>query len=461
MSLNLGIDGLASGLQTTDLINQLMAVEAAPQTLLKSKQSTAQNLGTALQGINARLLSLAESAKSAATADKWNSYDATSSSSSVTATTSSASRAGSITFSVDAVATRQVSLSAAVVDGPALTATNPPTLTVKKADGTLVTFTAASNSLSDMADAINDSDAGISATAVRVTGGATPTYRLQFTAGSTGTDGAFEVYVGDQAAVNGATAPRLDTGVVTTATNSQLTLWKGTSYEQQFTQSSNTYTGLMTGVDVTVSKQTEPGESVTVAVAPSASKVNSLASGFVGALTTVLQDIDSRTATTIKVKSDGTTGVTGGILTGDGSISQLRNQLVEAATYPVNGISPSTVGIVIGKDGSVTFDAAKFATAVQEDPDGTAAFIQTLAQRVKDVADNASDPYDGTLTQRITSNAATVKDFTTQIENWDRRLEVRRSGLQAQYAALEVAMSNLNAQSSWLSSQLASLSSTS
>ena len=461
MSLNLGIDGLASGLQTTDLINQLMAVEAAPQTLLKSKQSTAQNVGTALQGINARLLSLAESAKSAAVADKWNTFDATSSASSVTATTSSASKAGSISFSVDAVASRQVSLTTAVADGSELTATNPPTLTVKKADGTLVTFTAASNSLSDMADAINGSDAGISATAVRVTGGATPTYRLQFTAGSTGTDGAFEVYVGDEAAVNAATAPRLDTGMVTTATNSQITLWKGTSYEQQFSQSSNTFTGLMTGVDVTVSKATDPGESVTVAVAPSATKVNALASGFIGSLTTVLQDIDSRTATTVKVKADGTTGVTGGILTGDGSISRLRNQLIEAASYPVNGISPSTVGVVLGKDGSVTFDAATFAKAVEDDPEGTAQFIQALAQRVQDVADNASDPYDGTLTQRIKSNESSVKDMATQIENWDRRLDVRRSGLQATYSALEVALSNLNSQSSWLSGQLASLPKTS
>lgn len=457
MSSALGIDGLVSGLNTTDLINQLMSVEAAPQTLLKRKQATAEDVGTALQGINARLLTLKTSAETAATASKWNTFQATSSASSVTATTTTAATAGSINFSVDAVANRQVSLTTAVANGSDLTATNPPTLTVKKADGTLVTFAAASNSLTDMAAAINDSGSGISATAVRVTGGASPTYRLQFTAGTTGTDGAFEVYVGDSAAVNASTAPRLDTAVATTATNAQITLWKDTPYEQSFTQSSNTFAGLMTGVDVTVSEPTAVGESVTVGVAASASKVSSLASGLVGALGLVLSDIDSRTATTVTTKSDGTTGVAGGILTGDGGVSQLRNQLIQAATYPVGGVSPSTVGIVIGKDGTVSFDAAKFAKAVEADPDGTAAFVQTLSQRVMDVADNASDPYDGSLSLRIKSNESTVKDFTKQIENWDLRLELRRTGLQATYSALEVTLSNLNSQSSWLSSQLASL----
>lgn len=36
-STSLAIDGLVSGLKTTDLINSLMSVEGVPQTLLKNK----------------------------------------------------------------------------------------------------------------------------------------------------------------------------------------------------------------------------------------------------------------------------------------------------------------------------------------------------------------------------------------------------------------------------------------
>lgn len=460
MSSGLSIDGLASGLDTTTLINNLMSIEAGPQNLLKTKQSTAQDISTALQGINTRLRSLSTAAEKAATTANWTSFAGTSSSSSVVATTTAAAKAGSITFAVDAVANRQVSLSTAVATGSELAAANPPTLTIKKADGSLVTVTAASNSLSDMASAINGSTGGVSATAVRVSGGPTPTYRLQFTAGTTGTDGAFEVYLGDGAAVTGMTATRLDTALATTATNAQITLWKGTGYEQSFTQSSNTFTGLMSGVDVTVSQPTGVGETVTVDVAPDASKVSNLAKNLVGTLQLVMADIDSRTATTIKTNADGTTSVKGGLLTGDTSTNTFRTQLMQAATYPVNGVSPSSVGIILAKDGTVSFDADKFAAALKKDPEGTAEFVQSLSARVQVAADAISDPLDGSLSTRIKSQDSLVKRYTTEIADWDTRLELRRSTLKATYSALEVTLSNMKAQSSWLSSQLASLSTT-
>jgi flagellar hook-associated protein 2 len=457
MSSTMGIDGLVSGLDTTTLINNLMKIEAGPQTLLKAKQSTAQDISTALQGINTRLRTVSAAAEKAATAANWTTFKATSSSSSVAATTTTSATGGSITFSVDAVANRQVSLTNAVTDGSQLTADNPPTLTIKKADGSLVTFTAASNSLSDIASAISGSGAGVSATAVRVNSGSPASYRLQFTAGTTGTDGAFEVYVGDSAAVTGMTATRLDTALATTATDAQITLWKGTAYEQSFTQSSNTFTGLMTGVDVTVSQPTASGDTVTVDVATDPNQVSDLAKNVVGTLSLVLSDIDSRTATTMTTNADGTQSVKGGILTGDTSTSQFRNQLMQAATYPVNGVSPSSVGIILGKDGSISFDSDKFAAALKADPEGTATFVQTLSQRVQDTADAISDPYEGALTNRITSQDSLVKQYTSQIADWDTRLELRRSTLQATYSSLEVTLSNLNAQSSWLSGQLAQL----
>jgi len=457
MSSLLGIDGLATGLDTTSIINSLMQIEAGPQTLLKAKQTTASAVVTALQGINVRFASLATAAESAATASNWTSFKATSSSSSATATAGTAATAGSISFSVDQVATKQVSLSTLVTDGSQIAADNPPTLSIKKADGTIVSFTATSNSLTDIASAINSSGAGVNATAVRVSNGTTPEYRLQFTSTTTGTDGTFEVYVGDEAAVTGSTATRIDTATAQAAVDAQLTLWKGTASAQTFTQSSNTFTGLMTGVDVTVSSVTASGSDATVSVAPDASKVKSLASDLVSSLSTLLSDISSRTKVSTSTSSDGTATVTGGTLTGDTGITAARNAVVQAATYPVNGKSPSTVGIIVGSDGTITFDETKFAAALESDPEGTAAFIQAIGTRVQGSAEAFSDPYTGTLTARITSQQSAVTELGTQVDNWDIRLELRRSTLQATYSALEVTISGLNAQSSWLTSQIDSL----
>jgi flagellar hook-associated protein 2 len=213
----------------------------------------------------------------------------------------------------------------------------------------------------------------------------------------------------------------------------------------------------MSGVDVTVASTTAPGETVTVDVATDSSKVKGLASGLVGALSVVLSDIASRTATTTTTNDNGTTSVKGGLLSGDATIRMMRGQLVDAVSYPVDGVSPSSVGIVLGRDGTVTFDEEAFAKAVQEDPEGTAAFVQELAGRVQGVAESFSDRYEGTLTQKITNQQGLVDDYGKQIAEWDTRLALRRSSLQTTYTNLEVTLSGLNSQSSWLAGQLASL----
>ena len=472
MSASLGIDGLVSGLDTTSLINQLMQVEAAPQTLLKSKLSTTQSFVTALQSLNAKISSLGEAATKAASATSWAAFTATSSATSVTASAGSDAQVGSVSFTVDQVATSQTSVSAVTADDSTLVTGLPPSVTVRGADGTLVTVEPTSGSLQDIARAINNAaDAGIKATVVRVSGGTTPTYRLQFTGNATGLDGAFEVYAGDQAAVSAAVtaaaggdptaldAMRLDTSTVRTAQDAQITLWKGTAVEQTFTQSSNTFSDLMTGVDVTVSEATT--DPVTVSVAQDTDAMASLVSGLVGSMGVVLSEIASRTAITTTTNSDGTTSVTGGLLSGDSAVRGAAQQLTTALLSPVDGFSPSEIGITFDKDGTFSFDQDAFTAALAADPAKTQSMATQLAQRVADAAGGLSDKYDGTLTLKITSQESLVTDYGSQIEDWDRRLALRREALQATYSALEVTLSNMQSQSSWLAGQLSSLSTSS
>lgn len=450
----LAIDGLASGLQTTDLINQLMQVEAMPQALLKSKQSSTQSLISGLQGLNTRVVSLGTAAAKAADAASWDAWKATSSTTSATATTGTTAQPGSVTFSVDKVATTQMSLSAATPDDGSLVPTIPPAVTISKADGSLVTVQPTTGSLNDIAKAVNDAaDAGIKATVVRVSGGPNPEYRLQFTGTATGSDGTFEVYAGTDAS-----GTRIDTDQVRAAENATVTLWKGTGYEQSYTQASNTFTGLMTGVDVTVSKTTGPTDDpVTITVARDDAALTKLASDMVGSLGVVLMEIASRTATTTKTNTDGTTTVTGGLFTGDSAVRGIHQKLTSAVAMPVDGFSPSEVGIVIGKDGTFTFDAEKFGAALAADPAKVQSMMTQIAERVSAAATAISDPYEGSLSLKIKGQESMVKDMGTQIESWDRRLELRRAGLERTYSALEVTLSNLQSQGNWLAGQLAGL----
>ncbi len=125
---------------------------------------------------------------------------------------------------------------------------------------------------------------------------------------------------------------------------------------------------------------------------------------------------------------------------------------------PVNGKSPSSIGIVIQKDGTFSFDAAVFQKALADDPQGTQAMLSGVATNVGAAATAASDKYTGSITTSITGQQSVAKDLTTQIDNWSDRLTARRATLQAQYSALETSLSKLQSQSAWLSSQLASTS---
>ena len=84
--------------------------------------------------------------------------------------------------------------------------------------------------------------------------------------------------------------------------------------------------------------------------------------------------------------------------------------------------------------------------------------MREIATRVAAVASDASDRYDGQLTTKITGQQSSVRDLGDRIEDWTRRLDMRRSSLERTYSALEVQLSNLNSQSTWLSGQIASLS---
>ena len=95
-----------------------------------------------------------------------------------------------------------------------------------------------------------------------------------------------------------------------------------------------------------------------------------------------------------------------------------------------------------------------------EDPARVESTLQTISSRVSTVATDMSDKYDGVITSRIKGQESTLSRLDDQIMDWDLRLDKREATLKRIYSALEVQMSNMNAQSSYLASQLASLPTT-
>ena len=70
---------------------------------------------------------------------------------------------------------------------------------------------------------------------------------------------------------------------------------------------------------------------------------------------------------------------------------------------------------------------------------------------------SASDKTSGTVTGAVNGRTAAITRLNKSIADWDDRLALRRTTLERQFTALETAMSQMQSQSSWLSSQLSSL----
>lgn len=452
----LGIDGLVSGLDTTSLINSLMTAESQPQTLLKTKVTDTQTNITALQGLNTQVASLATLATSAKSPTALSLFTTSTTSTAVTAKAGVTAAPGSFDLVVGQVAQAKVGVSQAFT-----AATAPAALTIVSASGASTSITPKSSSLDDIVTAVNASSAGVKALKVAAGKDAdgNAQYRLQFSSTATGATADFQVYSGTPADVSDGSATNLLTApgaaVIKQAQDASVTLYAGTTAEQTITSSTNTFTDLLPGVDVSVTKASS--DPVTVSVAQDSSGAASIASGLVSGINGVLALIATKSAVVNSTDSSGNNVVSGGPFTGDSTVRSVNQALVTAASMPVNGHSPSEIGVSITKDGTFEFDQDKFSAALAADPAGTQSMLATLAGRVADAATQASDKYTGQLTSVITGQQSIVTDLNKQVDEWSLRLTNRRAALEKTYSTLETQLSTLNSQSSSLTSALAGL----
>ncbi len=444
MASSASISGLASGLDTATIIGQLMQLEALPQTRLKTRVSTEQSKVTALQSLNTKLAALATKAADLAKASTWSGAVGTSSNASVSVTTAPGVSPTRLQVTVTSVArTHQLGFaSAAALTDTVTGATN--TVVLDRFDGTPVSLDTGDGTLQGLVTAINApaNNTGLHATAIKTTGG----YRLLVESTATGAAQDFDLTAEDGTALLGGATVR-------SGTDAALDLGAGISV----TSTSNTFTDLVPGVTLNLAADTAVGAVSTIDVKRDGTKLGTAVGDLVTALNAVLGDIDKGTGFDALTK-------TGGAFTGDAGIRNLRSDMI-GTVFTKTGGSLAKLGINTTRDGTVTFDATAFATAYAADPAGTADQFTTatngFAARVAKAAKAASDPIDGSITDAITGRTDGIKRLQSSIEDWDVRLAQRRTNLERQYTALETALSQLNSQSSWLSGQLSSLSTSS
>lgn len=166
------IDGLVSGLDTTSLINSIMATERLPEQQLTKAKTASQTMVSTLQNLNSLMTTMQTAAKNfipdtITKASTWTSTVATSSSPALaTASTSDSATAGSTTFTVLSVASAGAAVSAGTVSSLTTPIASGPFVLTKGASALGLSGVDAGASLSTGAHSIQvtQSSAGASLT---------------------------------------------------------------------------------------------------------------------------------------------------------------------------------------------------------------------------------------------------------------------------------------------------------
>lgn len=448
--MSFAVSGLTTGLDVKSMVSQLMQVERLQGNGLYTGQKTSQSFVSTMTTLNGQMKALGDAAAAFAPtsvldASAFKQVSATSSDESMAKATAGANAApGSLTFSVKSVAQAGSVISANALSGDKSVSESDFSFEVEANGNRHTVDVKAGSKLADVVAAINQkAGADVQASMVQVASG---TYKLQVQSTATGaqsnvnvTDLSTPPVVADVLGSFKQLAEGKDTELVVGA---------GSAGEFTITSSTREVKDALPGVTI-APVSADPTKTVTID------------------LKTNVDDLAAKVAAMVKASNDAMSTVnnnskwdaakkTGGPFVGESSTRALVGQ-IQGAFVGSSAYLPSMAGIEIQKDGTVTFDKAKFTAAYTENPSKVADSVTGLATKLGEVSKNASNSTDGSLTLRIQGEQDQLKDYSASIARFEDRMTARQELYQRQYSALDTMLSKLQSQGSWLQGQLASL----
>jgi flagellar hook-associated protein 2 len=348
------VSSLLSSSQITSLIQQASAAYQLPaatlqtqETPIKAQISALGKVQNALSGLQSALAGLADIGTLGQRAVS------TSPDGIVEATATNAAAVGTYALSHIQLAHAETLVSSGSSSSSGSLGSG--SLSIKIGSNTAVTVNIASgsSSLSGVASAIDQADAGVNATVVF--DGAN--YHLVLTGDATGAANAFTV-----SGTGGLAGLSYFTGTSGLSQSQQATNAGFSLNGLSITSGSNTIAGVIPGLSLNLSAS----GSATVTVSQSLSALDSAAQNFVQALNSTLSTINQETAFT--------TASGGGPLLGDVGVEELRQTLLNSLTAQI-GVgaaagstsfnSLSSIGFQITSGGTVGFNDSTFQAAAQ------------------------------------------------------------------------------------------------
>ncbi len=151
-------------------------------------------------------------------------------------------------------------------------------------------------------------------------------------------------------------------------------------------------------------------------------------------------------------------GITKGsnTLFGDSTLRQLQGALASTMSRAYGGSNLGVLGLSRDKSGSLTFDETKLSAALASDPDAVAKVFTTggFATAVGALADRYTQSSTGIFATKNQAFLDRSKSLQLQIDRINKGADAMQTRLERQFSALEQAMSSFQSQSAYITRTL-------
>jgi flagellar hook-associated protein 2 len=438
----ISVAGIGSGLDIESIITSLMQVEQIPLQNLQVKTADLLTQVSAYGTLRSTLASFQDSVSDLADTDSFNFFTATSGDEDAyTVSADNSASAGSYTVSVDNLATaHKLGSTASIANSSTVIGNSGEQMTITIGSESF-TVDFGGETLASIQDMINEASDNLGVTA-GIVQESDSSVHLVLTSDSTGT--ANEISVAFTDSGGSPIADPLGMNQIQAAEDAQITL----DNTYVITRSSNTISDAIEGVTFELLAESASASQMTIA--RDAESISSAVSGLVNAYNTLMSSLSD---------------LSDGDLSGDGTLrlieTQIRNNLGGKMGVDGDYTYASQVGISFEEDGTLSFDSDELSTALESDRDAVVDLFtnedEGLAVRLDSLVENMLQT-SGLIDAKEEGLNTRIDSTNDQMERTTYRLELVEARYRAQFTALDTLMGQLQSTSSWLTSQLETLS---
>jgi flagellar hook-associated protein 2 len=454
--MSIAVGGLISGLDTNSMIEQLLELERQPIVKLQRKEAAYQVELSAYGSLKGVLGSLKSAVEALNSMSNFNCFSAVSGNTDLFSVSADENATvGSYGITVQHLAEAHKLSSGAFSKGDYM---GEGTLHLKVGNASTTDIDiSATDTIVEVAQAINDAEAGVRA-GVIFDG---TDYFLTLAAEQTGTKNVINLTVTDtgdtnDTDMNGISRLVYDLGV--TENLSIITVDGVVNIHRD----TNVINDVIQGVTLTLeSAPAAPDNQATLTVSRDIETVVSKITAFVDAYNEANDLFE-------KYQSYDSATETAGVLLGDAATKSMRNRLNTMATGTVSGVVSFTrltdLGITLNAEGQLEVDSSTLNSALDDHFDDVIQFFtqsttgsEGFAVRMTDALDAILSSTQGTLVARTDGIQNSIDDIEDQVERLEMRVLAWETRTRAQFNALELLLAEYQTTGDSLNQQIVSL----